>query len=114
MSEHKFVENLETYGLGDLLEQMVDEQKKIVSAVRQTAKKGKLTLTLDFIRRGNNDIEVKADIKSKIPRTGLLSVIMFADDANDLHEENPDQLVFDPKNVHKIDKGEEKQTVNKP
>ena len=48
MSEHKFVENLETYGLGDLLEQMVDEQKKIVSAVRQTAKKGKLTLTLDL------------------------------------------------------------------
>ena len=96
MSRERFVENINSYGLGSLLDELADEQGKIVSAVMQTAKKGKLVLELNYKRRGNNEIEVSANVKPTIPRVGLDSNAMFVKTGDtELHDENPDQMTVD-------------------
>ena len=100
----KFVENMESYGLGAMLDELADDQKKVIGGVRQTGKKGKLILELNYTRRGHHDVAVDAKIKATVPRAPLEPVVMYADDKNDLHEENPDQLSTD--NVLQLGQGQ--------
>jgi len=106
---NRFLDNLSSYGIGHLVDDLAVEQKKVVNAVRETGKAGTITLKLSFKRRGPTTVEIDANVTSKIPKQQVGKVEMFADDKNHLHESNPAQLSFGD-NVTPIDG---KKTVNK-
>lgn len=99
---------MKSYGLGRVVDTLAEFQEQIVAAVRDTGKAGELTLKLKFKRSGQNGMIVDPTITPKIPRQPIQAVEMYADDNNQLHEENPDQMTFD-KDVIKPDF---KKTVN--
>ncbi len=107
MTENRFMKNMQSYGLGSLMNEMADEQDKIVAAVRTTGKTGKLVITLNFKRSGQHGVIVDPKIAPTIPRKPLQAVEMYATDDNKLHDDNPDQLTHE--NVYQI---EEKKEVN--
>ncbi len=104
MSTEKFLENLESYGIGGVAKKMTDIQLKIVDAVRNTGLKGQLKLILSYRMAGANGIEVTAKVSGNVPEPPLEVVKMFVDDGNILHENDPRQMNFDDVNVIAIDK----------
>ena len=101
----RFLENLESYGLGELVSRMSINQDKIVSAVRESGLTGSLKLDLTFKRSGSSGILVQGKLTPKIPEMPIQPVEMFVDDNNRLHEENPAQMSID--NVHELQKQKE-------
>lgn len=98
---NRFLDNMTSYGLGKVVDNMADTQQKIVDAVRETGKQGEITLKLKFKRSGPNGMSVEPSITSKIPVHSIKQVEMFADEDGFLHENNPDQLTHE--NVHQGD-----------
>jgi len=105
----QFLGNLTSYGVGNLIEEMADLQTKIIEAVRGTGKVGSLTLKLSYKINGSNQIIIDSNVTPKIPRNPVAQVAMFADDKNQLHEENPEQLKY---NTEKVVKLESKKVIN--
>jgi len=87
---NRFLDNMASYGLGNLVDELADYQQKVIEAVRTTRKMGKLVLELKFKPNGKHQIEVEAVTKPTIPRLPVERVQMFADDENLLHEQDPD------------------------
>jgi hypothetical protein len=96
----KFLENMESYGLGYVTARMSQLQDKIVEAVQETGLNGKITLDLTFKRKGASGIVVAAKLSPKVPEAPIQSVEMFVDENFKLHEENPSQMNYD--NVSQI------------
>lgn len=46
----RFLDNLVSYGLGHLVDDLANEQNRIVDAVRETGKSGSLTISFKFKR----------------------------------------------------------------
>lgn len=103
---NKFLDNLTSFGVGNLVDEMAEDQEKIIEAVTESGKSGSLTLKLSYKRNGENQIIVNADLSPKIPRKAVAQVSMFRDKDNQLHEENPDQLAFDSENLIQLPKKE--------
>ena len=110
MKKEVFLENLESYGLGHLLDELAEEQTKVIDAVRATAKQGRLVLELKFKRAGDEKIMVEAIVKPTIPRAPVDVVQMYADEDNRLHEDNPKAKQLDMENV--IQMGQPNKAVN--
>ncbi len=100
---NKFLDNLTSYGVGYLVGEMAEHQQKIVEAVKETGRTGSVTLKLSYKMNGEKQVIVNADITPKIPRKPVGQVVMFTDDENQLHEENPAQLKYNTENVVKLE-----------
>lgn len=105
---NRFLDNMVSYGLGKVVDEMADLQQKIVEAARETGKVGELTLKLKFKRSGPHGLIVEPTVTSKVPKHPIKTVEMFADEDNYLHEDNPAQLTHE--NVQTVDF--KKQKVN--
>jgi len=95
MSNDRFLENMGSYGLGNVVGRMATLQDKIVAAVRDSGLQGKLNLALTFKRAGSRAVAVSAKITPTIPELPIQTVEMYVDDNNHLHEEDPDQMTTD-------------------
>jgi hypothetical protein len=98
---NRFLDNMVSYGLGKVVDEMADLQLKIVEAVRETGKVGELTLKLKFKRSGPHGMMVDPSVTSKVPKHPIKQVEMFADEENILHDSDPNQLTHD--NVEVVD-----------
>lgn len=97
----QFVNNLRSYGIGDLLSEAAEAQGEIVARVREKGGTGKLTIEISYKLENIVDIKVSSKVKVKFPESKIRSVNMFPDENCDLHEENPAQMNFD--NVQRIE-----------
>ncbi len=98
---NRFLDNMTSYGLGKVVDEMADLQKDIIEAVRETGNMGQLNLVLKFKRSGERGVIVESQVVSKIPKHPIKPVEMFVDDDNLLHDHNPDQLTHE--NVQEVD-----------
>lgn len=98
---NRFMDNMTSYGLGKVVDEMANFQLQIVSAVKETGKVGELTLKLKFKRSGPHGIVVEPTVTPKIPRHSIKQVEMFVDEEDFLHEADPNQLTHD--NVEVVD-----------
>lgn len=76
---------------------MHDCNNAIEQAVQQTMATGgksKVTLVIDFARRGQNQIVVTGDVVAKLPKPKALPITLFARTNGELLLTNPDQQEF--------------------
>jgi len=102
----RLLSNLESYGLGGFLQQLNDKQDRVLQAVRNTGKPGKIKIIIKYKAKGASGIKVSPKVEATIPAP-IRDVEMFVND-DGLFEENPDQMNFE--NVHRID--DKKKTIN--
>lgn len=83
---------------GRVYDLMALELNKIVKAVRDTGKPGKLTLTIDVkpVHKIAGALELVADVNGKLPKLDPSSDLMFPDDDGNLFVRPPNQRdIFD-------------------
>ncbi len=100
MPKNRFLENMESYGIGDVVSRMSNFQQEVIKAVEETGLAGKLTLVLTFKRNGSKGITVGAKVTPVIPQSSIRDVDMHRSENSQLYEEDPDQITYE--NVHKI------------
>lgn len=91
---NSFLTNLNTQRGGALLEELGDEYREVIAAVRETGKKGKLTVELDVHPGGGQDNEVlhiKDNVKVTKPEHDKKSSVYFSTQQNELTRQNPEQ-----------------------
>lgn len=73
--------------------ELTETLRDLVARVRDTGKAGALTLTLTVSPRPGtrNQVEIKDEIKTKLPEFPRATSIFFADDANQLTRNDPNQ-----------------------
>jgi hypothetical protein len=98
--QQRFLDNMKSYGLGDVLRKLSERQDAVVSAVNDTGLPGEITLNLKFKRVGQHGMAVVPKVTAKVPEKPMQSVEMYVKD-NKLYEDNPDQMNIE--NVHQID-----------
>jgi hypothetical protein len=78
---------------GALHAELSDVLREVVAAVQDHGKAGSLTLTIDVKpgAKGTRTLVVSDAIKTKIPQGERPSALFFADDAGNLHREDPTQ-----------------------
>jgi len=81
-------------GHGDLTDQAAEQFAQLVQAVRETAKEGKITLTISVKPRGRDtsQVEVTGQIKLAAPVADIAPSMMFAAEDGTLTRHNPNQL----------------------
>ena len=77
---------------GELIDQLDDEIAEVVTAVRETGKKGSLTLTISVSspRRGSDEVVVNAKTKAVAPKGDRLGATFYDNDGR-LQREDPRQ-----------------------
>ena len=65
---NKFLDNLTSYGVGYLVDEMAELQQKIVEAVSECGKSGSLTLKLSYKMNGEKQVIVNANVSTAGPR----------------------------------------------
>ena len=91
-NEIKMVNDLEKFGDYALLDKMSELQKKVIAAVRNTGKAGKMSVVISYKRKGNYDIVINSKVTPTIPEIDMESTVLFVDKNNELHDGNPDQI----------------------
>jgi hypothetical protein len=78
---------------GALHAELSDVLREVVAAVQDHGKAGSLTLTIDVKpgAKGTRTLVVSDSIKTKIPQGERPSALFFADDAGNLHRDDPTQ-----------------------
>jgi hypothetical protein len=80
-------------------DELSQQLHELVAAVRDTGKKGSLTLTVTVARvKGatENTLTVTDDVKSKVPVHDRKVSVFFADADGNLTRNDPNQLTFEP------------------
>ena len=70
---------------------LTDAMASLVAAVKDTGKKGELTLTLTLKPGPANSMEVADEFKVKMPKHARAASLFFADKDNSLVRNNPNQ-----------------------
>ena len=86
-----FISILQGFRRGVLLQELSESTKEIVKAVRETGKKGKLTLELTFKSDGEGQHTIVPKIKAEVPKEDVPPAIFFSDDMGDLFRTDPRQ-----------------------
>lgn len=71
---------------------------ELIKAVRDTGKKGSITLTLNcsmLNTRDENALRISADVKTSIPKLDRAETIMFSTADGDLLRDDPKQVQMD-------------------
>ena len=104
--QQQFLDNMVSFGLGEMLEELADAQTQVIEAVRDTLKTGSIVLTLKYKPNGKYNIDVNHQVKPTIPKAPGKVATMFQDEDNLLHEQDPQnkQLDFDNDSCRLLDK----------
>ena len=106
--KQQLLDNLVSFGLGDMIEEWAEAQKKVLAGVRETAKQGTLTINLKFKRNGKFGTDVDYEIKKKVPKPANKTSPMFQDEDNFLHEQDPNNKQVDMEDVIDMQERKEK------
>ena len=89
---------LESLRRGRILAELSEAETALVAAVRQTGRKGTLTLKVQYAVGGtdNGVLVLHSDIDVKLPKQQITPTIVFADDDNRLHRHDPRQTEMRP------------------
>ncbi len=84
-------------GLPDLGEELADALNDMVHASTETGKASELTFKLKLKPMGGSagQVELDADVKTKLPAPTRGKTLMFATPANNLQRENPKQQTLE-------------------
>ena len=88
-----FVPILSTLRHGEVVHELAEELQRLVSAVKDTAKAGKLTLTISVnkIKGNERGIMIEALVVSRCPVLPKGADVFFSDETNGLHRSDPNQ-----------------------
>lgn len=93
MGTRPFIDTLREVEYGHLLDQLSAEQKKLIDAVMETGKKGKLTITLSYIPEGDGQVTIAADEpKLSIPQMPRGKTLFFVTPERNLTQSHPRQI----------------------
>lgn len=94
MSDHdlNFLEFLQGYRRGTLLERADRELNDLVDAIAETGRGGSLTMTLTLKVNKAGQIEIAPDVKTKAPRADMGVGIYFVSDQGRLTRRDPNQM----------------------
>jgi hypothetical protein len=89
-----FRDMLAHYRRGQLLRAADDELAAVVRAVRATNKTGELTLKIKInpSKTGDNELGIKAEVTSKVPKATMPDAVFFGDEKGELHRADPAQM----------------------
>ncbi|MEC5321197.1 hypothetical protein VSX61_20030 [Brenneria populi subsp. brevivirga] len=88
---------------GTLDAELTEALADVIKAVRETRKKGSVTLTLNLAMldsRTENTLKITPDIKFSIPKLEMADTIMFSTADGDLLRDDPDQIQMDLKVIN--------------
>lgn len=91
---NSFLTNVQTQRGGELLDELGDQYRDLIAAVRETGKKGKLVLELEVKPSGGEDNEaltVHDNVKPTIPEHDRKPSMYFATQDNKLTRQHPQQ-----------------------
>lgn len=96
-----FTQTLSHLERGLLNDELSEELAKVVKAVRETGKKGSITLKLDVsLMKGTEDtVVLNSSITGKAPQLDRAQTIMFSTYDGDLLRDDPKQHSLDLKTV---------------
>ncbi|CAI1133734.1 Uncharacterised protein [Serratia fonticola] len=103
MSENKvtsFSQHLSYINKGTLDSELSEELARVIKAVRETGKKGAITLVLTcsmLNTRDENTMKITPTVKTSIPELGRAETIMFSTADGDLMRDDPSQVQMDLK-----------------
>jgi hypothetical protein len=94
-------------GYGDLAGQASEELCNVLKAVRETGKKGALTLTLEIKPRGRDSgqVEITGTVAPKCPIPDVSPSMLFVTEDGDLQRENPNQAQLKLGDMPRVVKG---------
>jgi hypothetical protein len=84
---------------GSLNRELVDRLQETVKSVRETGRKGTVTLRLRISHGGMKQIEVEPEVKSSKPKVTAPTSVLFADDEGRLYDRDPEQIEMDFRTV---------------
>ena len=97
-----FLDNVKSFGLGQLVPTMESYQKEIIQHVQALGGVGEINLQIKYKRDGEHQVIVTPVLKYKIPNRGFMPAAMFVTDEGELSENDPRQMNFD--DVEKVDR----------
>jgi hypothetical protein len=85
---------------GSLNRELVARLQETVKSVRETGRKGNVTLRLKISHGGMKQIEVEPEVKSSKPKVTAPTSVLFADDEGRLYDRDPEQFEMDFRDVN--------------
>lgn len=95
MNTRPFIDTFRHIEGGCLLDDLADQQRQVIEAVRHTHRKGSLTLTLSYTPEGHGQISIEADVKIKAPKRARGKSIFFVTPDANLERNDPRQRELD-------------------
>jgi hypothetical protein len=91
-------ETLHALRRGRLLSELSEAETALVAAVRQTGRKGRLVLSIQYGIGGtdNSILMLSADVDVRLPKQQIVPTVVYADDDNHLHRNDPRQSEMRP------------------
>ncbi|WP_315709999.1 hypothetical protein [Brenneria uluponensis] len=93
-----FSQQISYINKGTLDDELTETLAMIIKAVRETRKKGSVTLTINcemLNSRTEDTLKITPDIKFNKPKLELADTIMFSTSDGDLLRDDPDQIQID-------------------
>ncbi|MCG8991790.1 hypothetical protein LH427_01955 [Laribacter hongkongensis] len=99
--QRPITDTLKDLGHGSFIDEASDALNKLVAAVSDTGRGGKLTLTLSVKKatRGSGAMIVQDEIKLSLPKQEARETMLFATPENNLTTEDPRQQRLELKSV---------------
>ena len=90
---------------GALNQEAAEEMTKVIQAVRETGKAGKLTITIDVKPLANHEgaVTVRGKATATLPKVDSKDEVFFATEGGELTRNNPKQDEFPEMRVVKFD-----------
>lgn len=81
---------------GQMLKQLDETTRKLISAVLKTGGKGKVTLSITVTKCGEErQVKITPKVDASIPRSQIRERLLYADETGRLHLNDPAQGMFD-------------------
>lgn len=87
-----FLEFLQGFRRGELLQQLNDQMEAVIAAMAETGVDGELSLKLPFKLNKAGQIECTPKVAAKVPTRPMGTGIYFADDDGRLSRRDPRQM----------------------
>lgn len=94
----KFSQHVAYINKGSLDDELTEVLAEVIKAVRETGKKGSVTLILNCSMlnvRDEDVMKITPDVKFNVPKLALADTIMFSTSDGDLLRDDPDQIKMD-------------------
>lgn len=99
------IRQVEALDTGSLNTEIMDRVEDVVRRVRETGGKGSVTLKLTFTYNGGSELGIEPEVKSRTPKTKQPARIVFADEDNQLHGSDPNQIEMELREADEAEKG---------